>query len=44
MESALDMVKKDIFKNITKLTLLKRSAVAPPNRQVALIPRPILAP
>ena len=28
MENALDAVKKDIFKNITKLTLLKRFAVA----------------
>jgi len=27
MENALDVVKKDIFKEITKLTLLKKSAV-----------------
>jgi len=26
----LDVVKKDIFKGIAKLTLLKRSAVVPP--------------
>ena len=31
MENALDMVEKDIFKNITKLTLVKRSAIVPPN-------------
>jgi len=31
MENALDVVKKDIFKSIAKLTLLKKSAVAPPN-------------
>ena len=31
MENALDIVEKDIFKNITKLTLLKRFAVVPPN-------------
>jgi len=31
MENALDVVKKDIFKGITKLTLLKRSAIVPPN-------------
>jgi len=31
MENALDAVKKDTFKSITKLTLLKKSAVAPPN-------------
>jgi len=30
MENALDIVKKDIFKGIAKLTLLKRSAVVPP--------------
>jgi len=30
MENALDIVKKDIFKNIANLTLLKRSAVVPP--------------
>jgi len=27
MENALDVVKRDIFKEITKLTLLKRSNV-----------------
>jgi len=27
MENALDVVKKDIFKSITKLTLLKKSAI-----------------
>jgi len=31
IENVLDAVKKDIFKNITKLTLLKKSAVVPPN-------------
>jgi len=31
MENALDVVKKDIFKGITKLTLLKRSAIVPPS-------------
>jgi len=31
MENVLDTVKKDIFKNITKLTLLKKSAVVPFN-------------
>jgi len=31
MENALDVVKKDISKSITKLTLLKKSAVIPPN-------------
>jgi len=31
MENALDAVKKNIFKNIAKLTPLKRSAVVPPN-------------
>jgi len=30
MENTLDIVKKDIFKSIAKLTLLKRSAVVPP--------------
>jgi len=30
IENALDAVKKDIFKSITKLTPLKRSAIAPP--------------
>ena len=30
MESALDVVEKDIFKGITKLTLLKRFAIVPP--------------
>jgi len=29
IENALDAVKKDIFKSITELTPLKRSAVAP---------------
>jgi len=29
MENALDVVKKDIFKGIAKLTLLKKSAVVP---------------
>jgi len=29
MENTLDAVKKDIFKSITKLTPLKRSAVVP---------------
>jgi len=31
MENALDAVKRDIFKGIVKLNLLKKSAVAPPN-------------
>jgi len=31
MENALDVVKKNIFKSITELTLLKKSAVVPPN-------------
>jgi len=31
MENALDAVKKDIFKSIAELTLLKKSAVAPPD-------------
>ena len=31
MESALDVVEKDTFKNIAELTLLKRSAIVPPN-------------
>ena len=31
MENALDIVKKDIFKNIAEFTLLKRSAVVPPS-------------
>jgi len=30
MENALDVVKKDTFKGIAELTLLKRSAVIPP--------------
>jgi len=29
MESALDVVEKDIFKGIAELTLLKKSAVVP---------------
>jgi len=29
MENALDAVKRDIFKGIAKLTLLKRSAIVP---------------
>jgi len=31
MENVLDVIKKDIFKSITKLTLLKKSTVVPPN-------------
>jgi len=31
IENVLDAVKKDIFKNITKFTLLKKSAVIPSN-------------
>ena len=31
MENTLDIVEKDIFKGIAKLTLLKRSAVVPPS-------------
>jgi len=30
MENTLDAVKKDIFKSIAKLILLKKSAVVPP--------------
>jgi len=30
MENASDVVKKDIFKGIAELTLLKKSAVVPP--------------
>ena len=30
-ENALDIAKRDIFKSIAELTLLKRSAVVPPN-------------
>jgi hypothetical protein len=38
MENALDVVKRDIFKGTVKPTLLKKSAVVPPNCQVAPIP------
>jgi hypothetical protein len=31
MENALNMVKRAIFKEIIKLTLLKKFAVVPPN-------------
>jgi len=31
MENILDIVKKDIFKEIAKLTLLKKSIITPPN-------------
>jgi len=31
MENALDVVKKDIFKGITELILLRKFAVVPPN-------------
>ena len=31
MENTLDVVKKAIFKEIIKLTLLKKFAVVPPN-------------
>jgi len=31
MENVLDAVKKDIFKNIAELTLLKKSTVVPFN-------------
>ena len=37
MENALNMVKKTIFKEIIKLTLLKRFAVVPPSPQIAFI-------
>jgi len=30
MENVLDVVKRDIFKEIAELTLLKRSTVVPP--------------
>jgi hypothetical protein len=44
MENALDAAKRDIFKRTIELTLSKRSAVVPPNRQVALVPQIALAP
>ena len=31
MENALDIIERDTFKNTAKLTLLKRSAIVPPN-------------
>jgi len=31
MENILDTVKRDIFKEIAELTLLKKSAVVPPS-------------
>jgi len=31
MENALDVVKKNISKGITELTLLKKSAIVPPS-------------
>ena len=37
MENILDMVKRAIFKEIIKLTLLKRFAVVPPSPQIASI-------
>ena len=35
IENALDMVKRAIFKEIVKLTLLKRFVVIPPGPQIA---------
>ena len=37
MENALDVVKKAIFKEIIKLTLLKRFAVVPPSPQITSV-------
>ena len=37
MENALDMVKRAIFKEIIKLTLLKRFTVVLPSPQIAFI-------
>jgi hypothetical protein len=37
MENALDIVKRAIFKEIIKLTLLKKFAVIPPSPQIAFI-------
>ena len=37
MENALDIVKRAIFKEITKLTLLKRFTIVPLSPQIALI-------
>ena len=35
MENALDVVKRAIFKEIIKLTLLRRFAVIPPSPKIA---------
>ena len=37
MENTLDVVKRAIFKEIIKLTLLKRFAIVPPSPQIAPI-------
>ena len=37
MENALNIVKKAIFKEIAKLTVLKRFAVVPLSPQIALV-------
>jgi len=38
MENALNVVEKDISKGITKLTLLKKSAVVPPSLRITPAP------
>ena len=35
MENALDIVKRAIFKEIIKLTLLKKFAIVPPSPRIA---------
>ena len=42
MENALDAAKKNIFKSIAELTLLKKSAVVPPDPRVVPIPQAVL--
>jgi len=37
MENISDVVKRDIFKGIAKLTLLKKSAIVPPGPQIVPI-------
>jgi len=38
IENASDAVKRDISKGIIELTLLKRSAVVPPNPRIVPVP------
>ena len=38
IKNALDVVKRAIFKEITKLTLLKKFTIIPFSPQIALIP------